>query len=537
MKKMILLLLALLLVPLGAQAVTAVPEGVTQVGDEAFAGTGIDALIVPASVEIVGANVLVDCDASYLYLEGAATQVSGAPGTPFIFAPADSPAASLDGFYAAETLVLDAGIYYSSAATAIPLCAKEPSARSGSVTIPKLLDGVPVTTLEALYLDNTQVSEIRVPRYLTIPEGMTATPYQTLFITTPTADVTQTPAGRYVNWTTSVTGAYGDVTYIWNFTVGDETGSVVTTEPTVKFAPMSEGTCTVTVTAEDSLGDSATSVASEAVTVTAAQPVYRALLIGNTYAGTSNDLAGPDTDVYSMQTMLNTMTGTPFNTKSAINVTSSAMLSYIPIAFSGAQPADVSLFYYSGHGDSSGALITTDKLVTVYTLRNALQKIPGTKIVILDSCYSGSAIKNGARTVSTYSEAAESLPSPSAFNSAVISAFSSTTRSSENLADQGYIVLTSCRYDQRSSSLNDAVNGIDFGIFTYGICYGSGYDEWNQTFLDSMPADADGNAAITLGEAYAGAKERVAYLNTLLYGKVTQEAQYYGDTSFVLWHK
>lgn len=536
MKKIILLMIALMLLPLCAQAVTTVPEGVSQVGDEAFAGTGIDALIVPASVQSVGAGVLNGSSASYLYLEGASTQVSGAPGTPFVFAPADSPASALDGFYATETLVLDAGIYYFSAETAIPLCAREPAARSGSVTIPKLLGGVPVTTLDVLYLDNTQVSEIRVPRYLTIPEGMIATPYQTLFITTPTADVTQTPAGRYVNWTTSVTGAYGDVTYIWNFTVGDETGSVVTTEPTVKFAPMSEGECTVTVTAEDALGDSAVSSPSAAVTVTQAQPVYRALLIGNTYPGTTKELAGPDTDIYSMQTMLNSMTGTPFNIMSSMNVSSSGLLSYIPLAFSGAQPADVSLFYYSGHGDSSGALVTTDKLITVYTLRNALQKIPGTKIVILDSCYSGSAINSEVSTASLYSEDSVTSANLSAFNSAVISAFSSAARSSENLADQGYIVLTSCRKDQTSLSLNDA-SGIDFGIFTYGICYGSGYDEWQQTFLETLPADADGNAAITLGEAYTRTKERVAYINSLLLGQVTQETQYYGDTSFVLWSK
>ena len=91
MKKIILLIL-LLMLPLGAQAVTAVPEGVTHVEDEAFAGAGIDALIIPASVETVGADVLQGSRASYIYLEGADTTLSGAPGVPFIFAPASSPA-------------------------------------------------------------------------------------------------------------------------------------------------------------------------------------------------------------------------------------------------------------------------------------------------------------------------------------------------------------------------------------------------------------------------------------------------------------
>ena len=49
----------------------------------------------------------------------------------------------------------------------------------------------------------------------------------------------------------------------------------------------------------------------------------------------------------------------------------------------------------------------------------------------------------------------------------------------------------------------------------------------------SLPADTNGNGQITLGEAYSKAVERVNWLKTMV--AMEQVAQYYGDTSFVLW--
>lgn len=530
MKRVLLLLCALLLLPLSASAVTGVPEGVTILEDAAFANTGIDALIIPASVEVVGANVLKDCNASYLYLKGADTTLasSAAEGVPFVFAPAASSAASFEGFYATETLATDSGLYYAVTETALPLCAEAPFSLSGSVTIPKLLGEVPVTSLDVLYLANTGLTELRVPQYLTIPEGlgMTVTPYETMFITTPAADVAETAAGAYVTWTAEVTGAYGAVSYLWTFDVNGETSTTITAEPTVSFAPMAEGSCTVTVTAEDSLGDSAVSGVSEAVTVSGSAPTYRALLVGNVYATSLEPLQGPDNDVAAMKIMLSSMTGTKYSITTALDLTSAGMEAAIASTFAAAQPGDVSLFYYSGHGTSSGSLVGAGSTtLSIWSLRSALQNIPGTKIVILDCCYSGMAI----------TKASDSSASPSAFTSAVISALSSVSRSSTDLADQGFIVLTSCSQEQLSNSLNDGT--ICFGAFTYGLCYGSGYDEWNQTALGYLPADADSNGAITLGEAYAGVQEQIDWLNSMLVVPMDQSVQYYGDTSYLLWSK
>lgn len=525
MKRFLLLLCALML-PLCAFAVTSVPDGVTEVGAEAFANTAIDGLIFPASVKTVGANVLAGCNASYLYLQSASTTLeSGASnGVPFVFAPQASSASSLSGFYPTENLVTQDGLYYYVTDTALPLCAKAPFSLSGEVTIPKLVDGVPVTSLSVLDLSNTGVTNLSVPEYISLPSGIAAEHRQTIFLTAPAANTTSTPAGRYVTWTASIEGEYSDVSYEWTFTVDDTSTSTVTSEPTVKYAPMTEGTCTVTVTATDAVGDTVT-VTGDSVTVTEAQPVYRALLIGNSYPGESNELNGPSTDVAAMKKILDSMTGTAFTTTTSRNRTASGIQAAIASAFASAQPADVSLFYFSGHGTEKGELVGTGSTyLTVYALRSALQKIPGTKIVLLDSCYSGSAI----------SRSTDSTSSPSSFTRAIVSAFSSAARSSVNLEDAGYIVLTSCSQTQTSISLSG--DGSHFwGVFTYGLCYGSGYDEWNQVSLGRLPADSNSDGAITLGEAYNGVQERVSFLSTQ--AVVTQSTQYYGDTSFVLWSK
>lgn len=527
-KKTLWLLTLLVLLPLCAHAVTEVPPQVTEVEDEAFAGTCIDALIVPAGVERIGSRVLAGGSASYLYIQGTNTAVAAdaAEGVPFVFAPAGSAASSLPGFYASETLAVQDGLYYAVTDTALPLCAQSPMTLQGRVTIPKLVGGVPVTSLDALDLTHTGMTELWIPAYLTLPDGLNATPYPTMQATAPQAEVSQSPAGHYVTWTAEVEGAYGAVSYLWTFNVGGEQTTVITDEPTVRFAPMAEGECTVTLTAEDELGDRAVSAASEALTVTALERTWRALLVGNSYPGETIALQGCDTDTVALQHVLSSMTGTGYRISVVTNVRAAEIRSNIATAFADAQPGDVSLFYFGGHGTAEGALVgVRDTLLTLNALRSALDAIPGTKIVILDCCYSGLTIN---RSVGAADGA-------SAFNSAVISAFAAQSRDGA-LGREGYIVLTACRKDEEAKTVRDGL-GAAFGAFTYGLCYGSGYDEWHSTDLGTLPADADGNDAITLSEAVAGVKERIAYLNSLMSDQLTQNVQSYGDAGFVLWRR
>lgn len=500
------------------------PDSTKTVGSRAFAGTGLHALAFPAGCESVAADVLADANAAYVVFQGAGTAISGTAmsGVDYVFGAAGSTASALPGFYDIDTITTEAGLVYSVAEEeATPLCAADAGSISGQVTLPKLVANMPLRTLEKLVLTGCPDSlSFRVPAYLTIPEGLNAVHYESMSLSGVTCSVTETSAGKPITWTTEITGAYGDVSYIWTFTIDASAYSIITSEPTVTFMPPVEGQCIASVVAIDAVEDRASAEA-EAITVGPAVPVYRALLVGNTYAGADNELKGCDTDIASMKTMLSSMTGTPYAITSMLNITSADMKNYISSTFSGAALCDVSLFYFSGHGTSDGSLVgTSNSILSVSALRSVLDTIPGTKIVIIDACYSGNMIAKSAGSLS-----------PSSFNSAFISGFSSYKK--DNLANNGYVVITSCSMLERSNTLTDGV--IAFGAFTYGVCYGSGFDEWNQCALSNLPADTNGDGAITLGEAYSMAIERVNWLATLT--TLNQSAQYYGDTSFVLWRK
>ena len=406
---------------------------------------------------------------------------------------------------------------------ALPLCAVSPM--TGDVRVPKFVGELPLRQLDTLVLNGLSGANLSVPSYLTLPEGMTATTYNAMTLSAPVPSVTECAAGDAVTWTTEVTGAYGEVSYVWLFDTDGEVSGVITAEPTVTWTTTTQGLCVASVTAVDALNDQV-SASAPGVTVGAPVPIYRAVLVGNTYPGTSNALPGCDNDVYSMRAVLNAMTGTDYTITTRFNVNATDIQGAISSAFADARPCDVSLFYFSGHGTSSGALVGTgNTTVSVATLRAWLDKIPGTKIVIIDACFSGNMIGK-----------AEGSNSPSSFTSAFISGFSYYTKA-DNLANNGYIVMTACTKEQESNSLT--AGNVSFGAFTYGVCYGSGYDSWNQTSLSTLHADADGNEAIILGEAYTTAVARVAWLNSLLpeSDQMEQAAQYYGDTSFVLWSR
>ena len=95
-----------------------------------------------------------------------------------------------------------------------------------------------------------------MPAYLSIPEGLTkAVPYETMTLSAPVTADDEVLQGKYSTWTTEATGAYGEVSYIWTFTNGSNVASTITTTPSVKYAAMEPSTLTVSVTAEDALGE------------------------------------------------------------------------------------------------------------------------------------------------------------------------------------------------------------------------------------------------------------------------------------------
>lgn len=298
---------------------------------------------------------------------------------------------------------------------------------------------------------------------------------------------------------------------------------------------------------------------------------YRALLIGNTYTGESNELPGCDNDVDGMRTMLGRMTATPYSVTVKKNIRAEEILSSISSTFGNASYNDVSLFYYSGHGANSlgtdgnptsyhAALVGTfQTYVSIARLKTELDKIPGKKVIIIDACHSGQFIaRDGAVT----------QVSSSAFNSQVVNLFANDDQFSgdvnrtavvlaadgsellseeapafidragkTNFAKSGYYVITACRSEEKSVSTGYDSNGdgkIDryFGLFTYGLCYGNGWNLARNAAISSLNADLNKDSKVTLYEAYVYAKVMAQSHNP------NQTAQIWPENSaFVLWGK
>ena len=516
------------------------PSSVLTVGSRAFAGTDLHALSLPAGCQSVAASVLADTRAAYLYLNGASTVISGTPkDVAFVFGPAFGSASSLSNFYATETLVTQSGFFYSvTEGDAVPLCAVDGTSISTELTIPKLVNGQPVRSLATLNITGcTSLSTIYIPGYLTPPSSVDAMTYVTMTATAPVPTETEVDVGTTVTWATSVEGDYGDVTFEWNFSTDGVVKTVMTGEPSVDFTPDIAGSCTVTVTVTDELGDTATAT-SAAITITGTETVYRALLVGNTYPGTALALPGCDNDVAGMKSMLSRMTATPYRITTRSNLSASAIESAILNTFSAATANDVSLFYFSGHGANAvgtsyhGALVGTGTTyLSVAKLKTILDQIPGKKIVIIDSCHSGQLIGRSSESTATVS--ASEL---NAFNSQVITAFSAQTRGENDLANSGYYVITAAHSTEESVNMGydgdgDGVLDKHFGLFTYMLTQGSG---WNMATnkTRSLSADADGNGEITLHEAYSYARYKALQSNP------GQTAQVYpANSSMVIWAK
>lgn len=516
------------------------PASVKTIGSGAFAGTGLHALVVPAGCTSVDGSVLLGTEAAYLHLKGASTAISGTlSDVVYVFGPAFGSASALDNFYASETLIVHEGFYYSvTDGNAIPLCAVEGSDLSGDITVPKLLDGQPVRTLDTLIINGcNDISGIRVPAYLDAPAHLDVSTYRTMTAEVPTPSVQTAEAGDTVTWTTSVTGAYGDVTYTWHFDVDGTSQTIVTAEPTVDFTFQEAGSCVLTVRASDEVNDMATATA-DAFVITGNEPVYRALLIGNTYPGTATEMPGSANDVSGMRTMLSKMTGTPYRISTQSNLSADGMVSAILSTFANAKANDVSLFYFSGQGADAvgtsyhGSLVGTGSTyLSVARLKTVLDQIPGKKIIIIDSAHSGQMI--GRSSGSTSAVTAKEL---NAFNSKVIMAFSAQSKGDYDLANSGYYVIAAAHSTEDRASTGydadgDGVLDKRFSIFAYSMCHGNGWNMATNTTL-SLAADSDNDGAITLNEAYSYARYKAKQNNP------NQTAQVYpANSTMVVWSK
>jgi hypothetical protein len=183
----------------------------------------------------------------------------------------------------------------------------------------------------------------------------------------------------------------------------------------------------------------------------------------------------------------------------------------------GVDQDDVTYFYYSGHGDSDGSLVGTDGgLVSVDAVRQYLDKLPGTVVVMIDSCYSGWFIRNKSAGGTTRPPV-----DPDVITSRVVSAFSTASKSAGFEAKTSLAGSTTAlgKYKVLTASASTEESYIYpyryYSLFTFHLAAGGGIrpDDWE--WVPKMSADSNRNSIVTLDEMFRYTKTRVAS-NSLL---------------------
>ena len=250
--------------------------------------------------------------------------------------------------------------------------------------------------------------------------------------------------------------------------------------------------------------------------------VYRALLIGvgdyknfphfYPVANVTTDLLSPPYDVDRMrQTLEQCKFGSLDSAFFIINelkdwgAGKTAIFEGISSTFSGADENDISYFYFSGHGyldtgTDISYLCSTDTslaidigtMISVDELESALSVIPGTKVVILDTCHSGGFIGKGEGEKDFINDNFID------FNNNIIDVFS-MSQSKGSLTTNKYKVLTSCHGFQTCLGMESLIYPENsFGLFTMVFCEGCGY----YIFTSPYPADDNEDSKVSLHEAY-----------------------------------
>lgn len=217
---------------------------------------------------------------------------------------------------------------------------------------------------------------------------------------------------------------------------------------------------------------------------------YRAMLVGiDNYA--SSALVGCVTDANRMLATLQTANeaGAIYQQpKIRTNLKASELSSLLgELTGWGVDEDDVTFWYFAGHGWISDkdvvSIVGTDaKTVRVDRLKDALDEIPGTKIVVLDCRYADSLIEKSGSTAKDLLKK---------FNDSVANIF---------LADPEHYYVLSGATLASSVSAQGATDA--HGLVTYYLTSACGYD-YAQEKPGDLKGDADGNGAVSLAEAKA----------------------------------
>lgn len=250
-----------------------------------------------------------------------------------------------------------------------------------------------------------------------------------------------------------------------------------------RYTPTAEGVYTLEVIGYDGID-----FAGNWLTFTVTQPTYRALVMGMGYYTRpryQNPLPGTLNDADATAIALDVLSPRYTTIVKRKELTRAQMQSAISSTFSGATENDVSLIYYSGHGAFDGSLITVDNYyIRPMQFRQMLDQIPGTKIILIDACYSGRLVGKGGNP----------------FARAFVNAFRTTSKS---LTSPEYYVITSARSDQLSYEITANTNGgkKDIGVFTHFLLKAIGYDNLQMRSIDKL-ANVNKDHMVTMMEAY-----------------------------------
>ncbi len=253
---------------------------------------------------------------------------------------------------------------------------------------------------------------------------------------------------------------------------------------------------------------------------------YRALLVGNSSYANLPNLPSCAYDAANMRDALRSGSigyGTILvrENQSAVGIQAAVngMLSW------GADDDDVTVFYYSGHGASSGlAGVNYNGGSDIYSfslLQSTLSNVRGTVIILLDACESGGLINKRAaasgsfaeNAVAAFSEAGSGLAAKAITSGAKFHVIASSSQTEDSYASSG--------------------SGASYGLATNYLCEAMGWQHSGAAAggnrLSKLEGDANGDGTVTVGEAYAHAAAEVA--RSLKGTKYQQNMQIYPEGS------
>ena len=177
----------------------------------------------------------------------------------------------------------------------------------------------------------------------------------------------------------------------------------------------------------------------------------------------------------------------------------------------GSTAEDIFLFHFSGHGfydGESNILLSDDRSMSVTELKEKLDQINGTKIIIIDSCESGSF----TNLTPSRSQRRKQLKD---FNTTLINVFK-TEKGSRGAytSDYEYYVFTGAKFDEASYEDSD----LNHGLFSFFFMDGVGntgvanpFGPFNDTY------NADGYLSSQPG--YGPTDDKVSFHESLMYSK------------------